>query len=155
MKVLLYNWQQSFHWTRWHYIYSILLHGLKDNTDSKNLPGVHSCKRGLRGTTYPCYTHMPDGVCYSICCELDIVDIRPLTHRLGNQELATREEYVRVAAVWTSALTMEKLHELTQQEIVVALLGMWEPSSETFRPSVCTPLEEHMGEQPFPDAWIV
>ena len=73
---------------------------------------------------------MPDGVCYCICCELDVDDTVPMTRRPGNQQLTTKEDYVRVTAVWTSALTMEDLYDLTDKEVVVTLLGMWDLASE-------------------------
>ena len=125
------NWKRSFHWTRFHYIYSILLYGLKDSTTRiKGVPGVYSHEHILRGTYYLCYTHIPDRFCYCVCCEIDIEDTWPVTCKPGNQQLATREEYVRVTAVWTSALTMVDLHNLTAREKVVTLLGMWDPASE-------------------------
>ena len=76
------NWKRSFHWTRFHYIYSILLYGLKDSTTHiKGVLGAYSHEHILRGTYYQCYTHMPDGVCYCVCCEIDIDDTWPVTKK--------------------------------------------------------------------------
>ena len=94
-------------------MYSILLYGLKNGK-----PGygeycrVYSHEDIHRGLLYRVYTHMPDGVCYTVCCELDIDDKVPNTNRPGNQQIATEEEYVRVTALSVSALTMKELHKL-------------------------------------------
>ena len=137
------EWTTSFHWTRFNYIYGILLYGLKALEDARLARRVFSFKKMLRGKFYQCYTHMPDGVCYSITCELDIDET--MTHRLINQKLATQEEYVHVRAVWVSALTVEQLYELMQQGERVTLLGMWDPASEIIRKGVLRKTE--VGEQ--------
>ena len=126
------GWRTAFHFTKWHNIYSILCNGLKEVEipGRKGLTGVFSHATLERAFPYMAHTLMPDGVAWSVCCEL-LIDPSYTATRRDNQLNCTLEDNVILIAFWTSGITFANLKELAKCQPVSTILGQWDPASET------------------------
>ena len=126
------GWRTAFHWTPWHCIYSIVCNGCKNGraeSTKKGKIGVYSHETLERGIAYRKYTFMPDGVAWSVCCEL-LLDANK-SARPGNQQTCTPEDCVSLEALWTSGITFADMEKLAAKAPgSLTLLGQWDPVNE-------------------------
>ena len=131
-KLLREGWRRAFHGTQWQFLYSILCNGVKGGASPgrRSRVGVFSHATLWRASAYQVWTFMPDGVAWTVCCEVLIDPAKSIG--CGNQQTCSNEEGVFLIAFWISGITFAEMKNLAISEPgYVSLVGQWDPASET------------------------